>query len=123
MHLVVSQTVFVVMVPQGDWGIGYIMPKFEYAPMVENIGKFQITCSIIGLAVLDTLARDPLLSERSRSLRSLCWIRLGSARIRTHMGRDFVRVFDELGSEGKLRVGQAWGMTEYHPYLLYMFDN
>ena len=123
MHRIVSQTVFAVMTPQGDSGIGYIMPKFEYAPMVDNIGKFQITSTVIGPAILDALARDPLLSERSCFLRSLRWIRLGGARVRTNMGRDFVRVFGALGSEGKLRVGDAWGMTEYHLYPLYIFDN
>lgn len=123
MHRIVSQTVFAVMAPQGDSGIGYIMPKFEYAPMVDNIGKFQITSTIIGPAILNALARDPLLSERSCSLRSLRWIRLGGARVRTNMGRDFVRVFGALGSEGKLRIGDAWGMTEYHLYPLYIFDN
>lgn len=123
MHRVVSQAIFAVIVPQGDWGTGYIMPKFEYVPMLDNIGKFQITYSIIGPAVLDALARDPLLNDRSRSLRSLRWIRLGGARVRTHMGRDFVRTFGALENESKLRVGEAWGMTEYYFYPLYMFDN
>lgn len=123
MHRVVSQTIFAVIFPQGDWGTGYIMPNFEYAPMLDNIDKFQITQALIGPAVLDALARDPLLSDRSRSLRSLRGIRLGGARVRTHMGRDFVRMFGALQNESKLRVDEAWGMTEYHLYPLYMFHS
>ena len=112
MHRVVAQTIFAVLVPQGQWGTGYIMPKFNYLSMVDNITKFQITLLITGPAVLEALARDPLVSDGSRSLRSLRMIRVGGARVRTNLCGDFVRVFDALDKKGELLVGEAWGMTE-----------
>lgn len=112
MHRIVAHTMFAVVIPQGLWGTAYIMPRFEYLPMVENIDKFQITLLLAGTSVLDALARDPLIRDGSRNISSLRAIGTGGARIRPHMCEDFSQTFKSLWGEGKLRVVENWGMTE-----------
>ena len=112
MHRIMAQTRFAVMHPQGRWGTGYIMPKFDYQSMVDNIDKYQITIIFIGPAILETITRDPLVRNGSRSFRSLRTMRLGGARVNPNLCGDFVRMLNASDEKAKLGVDNIWGMTE-----------
>lgn len=111
-HHISGQITFAIVVPQGEWGVAYIMPRFEYLAMVENTDKFHITLMTCGPSLLEALARDPSVRDGRRSLPSLRLLGVAGARVRKTICQDLIRSL-ELGEERKLLICDLWGMTEY----------
>lgn len=83
----------------------YIMPKFEFVPMLENIQKFKITDLIMVPPIAVALAKQPIV--KNYDLSSIQTIGSGAAPLGSEASRELEKIWN-----GKLNLKQGWGMTE-----------
>ena len=85
----------------------YLMERYDLLTMLRNIQRFKITELLLVPPILVTMAKHPAARSGEFNLTSLKKVVAGAA----PLGREVTEQFEELW-HGKLRVRQAWGMTE-----------
>lgn len=84
----------------------YIMARFDFVQMLENIQKFRINEILTVPPIMIALAKHPLVKKYDLS--SLESIGSGAA----PLGREISEEVESMFPPGKLNVRQGWGMTE-----------
>ncbi|EGE03325.1 4-coumarate-CoA ligase [Trichophyton equinum CBS 127.97] len=84
----------------------YIMARFDFIQMLENIQKFRINEILTVPSIMIALAKHPLVKKYDLS--SLESIGSGAA----PLGREISEEVESMFPPGKLNVRQGWGMTE-----------
>lgn len=84
----------------------YIMPKFDFVQMLENVQRFRITQLGCVPPIAVALAKNPIV--RKYDLSSVRLVGSGAAPL---SGEIMVEV-ESLWPNGSVRVKQGWGMTE-----------
>lgn len=87
----------------------YIMPKFDFIKMLENVQRFRITELVLVPPILVRLAKHPAVRSGKYDLSSVEAIRCGAAPV----GREICREIEEMWEPRRVSIKQAWGMTEY----------
>lgn len=90
----------------------YIMPKFEFVPLLDNLSKYKITDLQMVPPIAVALTKQPIVKKYDLSnIRS---IGSGAAPLGSEASRELEKLWN-----GKLNLKQGWGMTEYeHPEML-----
>jgi 4-coumarate--CoA ligase len=90
------------------WGLEtYLMDKFSLVDMLAHIHKFRITELVLVPPMLVAMAKHPAARDGTYDVRSVRKVLAGAAPI----GAEVTEQFEELW-QGKLKVQQAWGMSE-----------
>ncbi|KAF2709871.1 4-coumarate-CoA ligase-like protein [Pleomassaria siparia CBS 279.74] len=84
----------------------YMMPKFDFLEMLQNIQKHRITDLTLVPPVVVAMAKHP--ATRKFDLSSIQRVGSGAA----PLGAEVCRAFESLWSDGRVNVKQGWGMTE-----------
>jgi 4-coumarate--CoA ligase len=84
----------------------YMMPKFDFIGMLENVQKFRITYLILVPPVVVAMAKHP--RTREFDLSSVERVGSGAA----PLGREVCIELEKLWPPGTMNVKQGWGMTE-----------
>ena len=84
----------------------YVMPKFDFVKMLENIQRFRITSLILVPPIVVAMAKDS--RSRQYDLSSVEQVSCGAA----PLGREVCAELEKLWPPGQINVKQAWGMTE-----------
>ncbi|CAO2651820.1 Nn.00g001030.m01.CDS01 [Neocucurbitaria sp. VM-36] len=84
----------------------YMMPKFDFLEMLQNVQKYKITDLILVPPVVVAMAKHP--ATKKFDLSSVENVGSGAA----PLGREVCVEFERLWPEGKINVKQGWGMTE-----------
>lgn len=85
----------------------WIQPRFNLEEMLESIERYKITELLLVPPILLMMAQSPLCKQGKYDLSSIKKVVAGAAPLGLQLTQDF----EELWS-GKLRVHQAWGMSE-----------
>lgn len=86
----------------------YLMEKFNLAEMLDHIQRFQITELILVPPMLVAMAKHPSVRDGTSDISSVRKVVAGAAPI----GMEVTQQFEDLW-QGRLKVRQAWGMSEY----------
>ncbi|KAH6662168.1 4-coumarate-CoA ligase-like protein [Halenospora varia] len=105
MYHAMAQTIFIAGGPIRGIPV-YIMPKFDFVKVLENIQKFRITVLAMVPPVVVLLAKSPL--SKKYDLSSIREIGSGAA----PLGGEVSREAEALWPAGNVRMKQGWGMTE-----------
>jgi len=84
----------------------YVMPKFDFVQMLENVQRFRITNLILVPPIVVAMSKDP--RTRQYDLSSVEKVAAGAA----PLGREVCVELEKLWPPGKINVKQGWGMTE-----------
>jgi len=84
----------------------YVMPKFDFVQMLENVQRFRITSLILVPPVVVAMAKDS--RTKQYDLSSVEQVISGAA----PLGREVCVELEKLWPPGKINVKQGWGMTE-----------
>lgn len=85
----------------------YMMEQYDLHSMLANIERFKITELLLVPPIVTAVAKNPSARNGKYDLSSLRKVVAGAA----PLGLEITQQFEELWS-GKLRVRQAWGMSE-----------
>ncbi len=108
MYRIHAQSVFAMILPHGNWGVAYIMPKYDLVPMLRNIKRFQITnLNVLPFHLMD-IPRNPLVRDGKVDLNSVKSLGSGGAPGSKMLYRNVRLLWKE-----KFPFHQTWGMTEY----------
>ncbi|PGH14495.1 hypothetical protein AJ79_02988 [Helicocarpus griseus UAMH5409] len=107
MYHAMGQTIFCTIIPARRIPV-YIMKKFDYKDMLQNIQRYRITDLALVPPIIVSLAKDPELRAGKYDISSIERVRCGAA----PMGREVCEELESLWPDGKVNVKQAWGMTE-----------
>ena len=105
MYHAMAQTIFGINSPKRGVRV-YIMQKFSFEKMLENVEKYKITDLSCVPPIVVRLAKDPM--TRNYDLGSLENIGSGAA----PLGREVCAELERLWPEGVMNIKQGWGMTE-----------
>ncbi|KAF2102712.1 putative 4-coumarate-CoA ligase [Rhizodiscina lignyota] len=105
MYHAMGQTIFGVTCPVQSIPV-YIMPKFDFIKMLENIQRFKITVLTLVPPIVVALAKHP--AVKKYDLSSVDKVGCGAA----PLGREMAAELEKLWPPGKINVKQGWGMTE-----------
>lgn len=105
MYHAMAQTIFGINAVKQGIPV-YIMPKFDFVQMLENVQKFRITDLILVPPVVVAMVKSPLV--RKYDLSSVEQAGSGAA----PLGREVCVEFEKLWPPGRINVKQGWGMTE-----------
>ena len=96
------------------WGIQtYLMERYNLPDLLDHIQRFKITNLILVPPILVAMAKHPSLRDGTYDISSVRSVGVGGAPTGMEVTQQFEELFD-----GKLKVRQAWGMSEYvHCYL------
>jgi len=83
----------------------YIMSKFDFVQVLENIQRFRITDFAMVPPIAIMVAKHPVVKKYDLS--SVESIGCGSAPLGSEASRELERVWG-----GKINLKQGWGMTE-----------
>lgn len=83
----------------------YVMAKFDFVQLLENIQKFQITEFAMVPPIAVMVAKHPIVKKFDLS--SVESIGCGAAPLGAEASRELEKVWN-----GRLNVKQGWGMTE-----------
>lgn len=83
----------------------YIMPKFDFVELLENIQKFKITDFTMVPPIAVMVAKHPVVKKYDLS--SIEAIGSGAAPLGSEASRELEKVWD-----GRLNLKQGWGMSE-----------
>lgn len=90
------------------WGLQtYLMEKFNLAEMLDHIQRFKVTELILVPPMLVAMAKHPSVRDGSSDISSIKKVVAGAAPI----GMEVTQQFEDLW-QGRLKVRQAWGMSE-----------
>jgi len=84
----------------------YMMPKFDFLEMLQNIQKYRITDLTLVPPVIVAMAKHP--AAKKFDLSSIEKVGSGAA----PLGHEAIHEFEKLWSNGQVNVKQGWGMTE-----------
>lgn len=84
----------------------YVMPRFDFVQMLENIERFRISFLILVPPIVVAMAKDS--RTRKYDLNSVEQVSCGAA----PLGREVCVELEKLWSPGQINVKQGWGMTE-----------
>ena len=91
------------------WGIEtYLMDRFSLADMLDYIQRFKLTELVLVPPMLVAMAKHPSVRDGTCDISSIKKVLAGAAPI----GIEVTQQFEELW-HGRLKVRQAWGMSEY----------
>ena len=85
----------------------YMMERFNLADMLDHIQRFKITELILVPPMLVAMAKHPSVRDGTIDLSSVRKVLAGAAPV----GLEITQQFEQLWN-GKIRVRQAWGMSE-----------
>jgi len=105
MYHAMAQTIFGVNAMKLSVPV-YVMPKFDFVKMLENIQRFRITSLILVPPIVVAMAKDS--RSRQYDLSSVEQVSCGAA----PLGREVCAELEKLWPPGQINVKQAWGMTE-----------
>jgi len=108
MYHAMAQTIFIALAPVKGIPV-YIMPKFDFLQVLENVQKFRITDLTLVPPVVVALAKHPAVRSGKYDLSSVESVGCGAA----PLGREVSEEVENLWEEGKINLKQGWGMTEY----------
>jgi 4-coumarate--CoA ligase len=107
LHHAMGQMLYITVGPYRGVPI-YIMPKFDFIKMLENLDRFKITELIVVPPIVVALAKHPLVRSGKYNLSSVRAVYSGAA----PLGRGISEELESLWEKGKINVKQSWGMTE-----------
>jgi 4-coumarate--CoA ligase len=84
----------------------YMMPKFDFIKVLENVQRFQITALTLVPPIVVAMAKHPAVKDYDLS--SVERVGSGAA----PLGREVSAELEKLWPPGKINVKQGWGMTE-----------
>ncbi|PSN66130.1 acetyl-CoA synthetase-like protein [Corynespora cassiicola Philippines] len=84
----------------------YLMPKFDFLEMLQNVQKYRITDLVLVPPVVVAMAKHPAVKQFDLS--SVEAVSSGAA----PLGKEVCDEFQKLWPPGQVRVKQGWGMTE-----------
>ncbi|TLD27846.1 putative 4-coumarate-CoA ligase [Venturia nashicola] len=105
MYHAMAQSIFGTMALKLEIPV-YMMPKFDFVKMLENIEKFKITSLLLVPPVVVAMAKSPL--TRKYDLSSVERVSSGAAPLR----REIAAELEKLWPPGRVNVKQGWGMSE-----------
>lgn len=105
MYHAMAQTIFGINAVKEQIPV-YVMPKFDFLGMLENVQRFRITTLILVPPVVVAMAKDP--RTRKYDLSSVEQVGSGAA----PLGREICVELEKLWPKGRINVKQGWGMTE-----------
>ncbi|QDS76024.1 hypothetical protein FKW77_005002 [Venturia effusa] len=105
MYHAMAQSIFGIMALKMEIPV-YMMPKFDFVGMLENVQRFKITYLILVPPVVVAMAKSPL--TRKYDLSSVKRVGSGAA----PLGREIAAELEKLWPPGKVNVKQGWGMSE-----------
>lgn len=105
MYHAMAQTIFGINAVKQGIPV-YIMPKFDFVQMLENVQRFRITFLVLVPPVVVAMAKSPI--TRKYDLSSVEQVGSGAA----PLGREVCVELEKLWPPGKINVKQGWGMTE-----------
>jgi 4-coumarate--CoA ligase len=105
MYHAMGQAVFIISAPSRGIPV-YIMKKFDFIQMLENIEKFKISELFMVPPIVVTMAKHP--ASRKYDLSSVRKILSGAA----PLGREVSVELESLWPKGDVNVKQGWGQTE-----------
>ncbi|KAF4619016.1 hypothetical protein G7Y89_g14834 [Cudoniella acicularis] len=105
MYHAMAQTIFIAGGPRRGIPV-YIMAKFDFVKVLENVQKFRITTLLVVPPIVVALAKSPL--SRKYDLSSVREVGSGAA----PLGAEIIREAELLWPAGNVKVKQGWGMTE-----------
>lgn len=105
MYHAMAQTIFCVNAPKKACPV-YMMPKFDFLEMLQNIQKFRITDLALVPPVVVAMAKHP--ATKKFDLSSVETVGAGAA----PLGREACEQLEALWPDGRVNVKQGWGMTE-----------
>jgi 4-coumarate--CoA ligase len=85
----------------------YIMQKFDFVEMLDNVQKYRITFLFVVPPILVAMAKNPDIRAGRWDLSSVKSVGSGAA----PLGSAIVEQFSEIW-RGNVRITQGWGMTE-----------
>lgn len=85
----------------------YVMPRYNLEDMLMYIERFKITELVLVPPIVLAIAKSPSVRRGDYDLSSVRRVLSGSA----PLGAELTEQFEELWS-GKVRIRQAWGMSE-----------
>jgi len=95
------------------WGIPtYLMEQYNLTDMLSHIQRFDITELVLVPPMLVAMAKHPSVRDGTYNISGVRKVVAGAAPI----GMEVTQQFEELWNR-KLKVRQAWGMSEYGPQL------
>ncbi|KIW95444.1 uncharacterized protein Z519_04028 [Cladophialophora bantiana CBS 173.52] len=90
------------------WGLEtYLMERFNLADMLNHIQSFKVTELVLVPPMLVAMAKHPSVRDGTCDVSSIRKVLAGAAPI----GMEVTQQFEELWN-GRIRVRQAWGMSE-----------
>ncbi|KAI9680666.1 MAG: hypothetical protein M1817_004106 [Caeruleum heppii] len=107
MYHAMAQTIFICAGPSRG-AIVYIMPRFHFIRMLENVQRFQVTDLILVPPIVVAMAKHPELRKGKYDLSSVTKVGSGAA----PLGREISEEMESLWPKGVINVKQGWGMTE-----------
>ncbi|KAI4650852.1 hypothetical protein J4E93_003209 [Alternaria ventricosa] len=84
----------------------YMMPKFDFLEMLQNVQKYRITDMVLVPPVIVAMAKHP--ATKKFDLSSVTGVSSGAA----PLGREVIEEFERLWPNGQVNVKQGYGMTE-----------
>ncbi|KAJ5578290.1 uncharacterized protein N7459_007254 [Penicillium hispanicum] len=105
MYHAMAQTIFIAASLNRGTPV-YIMPKFDFVQMLENVQRNRISDLILVPPVVVLLAKHP--AVKNYDLSSVEGIGSGAA----PLGREVCAEVEKLWPPGKINIKQGWGMTE-----------
>ncbi len=100
-----AQVLYLVVAPSLETPV-YIMQKFDFIQMLENLQRFRITDLILVPPIVVALAKSP--ATRHYDLSSVVRISSGAA----PLGREISMDLENIFKPRNVNVKQGWGMTE-----------
>lgn len=85
----------------------YLMERFDLLTMLGHISRFKITELLLVPPILVAMAKHPAARNGDFDLSSIAKVVVGAA----PLGNEVTEQFEELW-QGRVKVRQAWGMTE-----------
>lgn len=84
----------------------YVMPKFDFVEMLQNVQKYRITHLLLVPPVIVAMAKHPAVKQFDLS--SVENAGSGAA----PLGREIAQEFEKLWQDRRVNIKQGWGMTE-----------
>lgn len=85
----------------------YVMEKFDFLTVLQNVEKYRVSHLIIVPPVMIMLAKNP--ETKKYDLSSVRFVGSGAA----PLSREVSEEVEKLWPKGAINIKQGWGMTEY----------
>ncbi|USP78153.1 transcription factor mbp1 [Curvularia clavata] len=119
MYHVMAQAVFCMGAVKERVSV-YIMPKFDFLQMLQNVQKYRVTDLTLVPPIVAAMAKHPAIKKFDLS--SVERVGSGAAPLGSEIKAEFERIFPD----GRIKLTNGWGMTEitcaaalHHPAVQY----